>query len=257
MTHDDDANGKKKSGPQIKDSLRAPLPKRFYKAAEVGARDGGFAILLDGRGVKTPGKRDLIAPTRDMADAIAAEWNAQGERIDPASMPLTRLVNTAIDAVSQRKAEVAEDIVAFAGSDLTCYRAEAPATLVQRQAEAWDPVLAWARQDLGAGFRVRTGMMPIEQTPEALEAVRAALSGLDALTLAALHVLTTITGSALLALAHLRGRLTADQAWAAATVDETWQIEQWGRDAEADALAALKRAEFSAASLCLRQGSLR
>jgi chaperone required for assembly of F1-ATPase len=249
MTEDNtNSNGKT---PNIKDSLRPPLAKRFYESASVAERPEGYAIQLDGRGVKTPGKRDLLLPTRELADAVAAEWVAQGERIDPATMPLTRLVNTAIDAVAQRMEEVADDVVAFAGSDLLCYRAESPQPLVQRQSDTWDPVLDWAKQHLGSGFHLRAGLMPIEQSPEALAAVKAALSGLDALTLAALHVVTTITGSAVLALAHLRGRLTADEVWAAATVDETWQSEQWGRDTEAEALAAKKKAEFMAASLCL------
>ncbi len=186
-----------------------------------------------------------------LAVAIAEEWERQGERIDPVTMPLTRLANTAIDAVSARMDEVADDIVAFAASDLLCYRAEAPEALARRQGEAWDPILAWASSDLGAGFRVCAGLMPIEQPPEALRAVRRALAGLDALSLAALHVLTTIGGSAILAIAHMRGRLSLEETWGAATVDETWQREHWGRDAEADDYSARKLAEFSAASRCL------
>jgi len=252
MSDDTKSNGKPPRGPKIsKDSLRAPLAKRFYKSTSVAKRDGGYAVLLDGRAIKTPRKRELIAPTEPLASAVAAEWDAQKEHIDPGTMPLTRILNSAIDAVSERMGEVADDIVAFAGSDLLCYRAESPAGLVKRQSEAWDPVLAWAKKELGADFRLRAGLMPIEQPAEALAAIRTALSGLDALSLAALHVLTTIGGSALLALAHLRGLLSADEAWSSATVDEVWQSEQWGRDAEAEATAALKRAEFEAASLCL------
>lgn len=255
MTSDDDtSNGREKGAAKIpgKEALRAPLPKRFYKSVSVEPRDGSFAVLLDGRPIRTPAKRALSVPAEELAAAIAAEWEAQGERIDPATMLLTKLVNSAVDAVEERMEEVREDIVAFAGSDLLCYRAEAPDALVRRQAEAWNPVLAWAKHDLGADLLLRAALMPIEQPPEALDAVRRALIGVDALSLAALHVLTTIGGSALLAIAHWRGRLSVDEAWAAATVDETWQREQWGRDAEAEAYAALRRAEFEAASRCLR-----
>lgn len=254
MTRPGKPSGGGKEDPKSlgKDTLRPPLPKRFYTAAAVEARDRGYAILLDGRGVRTPGKRELLVPDEDLALAIAAEWDAQGEHIDPASMPLTRLVNTAIDAVETHKADVADDIVAFAGSDLLCYRAEAPEALAERQAVKWDPILAWAKRDLGCKFRLRAGLMPIEQPPEALHAVRVALAGADALSLAALHVLTTIGGSALIALAHWHDRLSAEDAWAAVTVDETWQRDHWGRDSEAEAHAAMRRAEFEAASRCLR-----
>jgi chaperone required for assembly of F1-ATPase len=246
------ANGKPGSPKSPgKEPMRAPPPKRFYKQASVDGRSRGFAILLDGRAIRTPGKRELIVPDEGLAAAIAAEWQAQGERVNPGTMPLTRLANSAIDAVEHHKLEVTDDIVAYAGSDLLCYRAETPDALARRQADAWDPVLAWARRDLGADLVLRAGVMPIEQPREALDAVRRALAGLDALTLAALHILTTITGSALLAIAHWRGHLSLEEAWAAATVDETWQREQWGRDAEADAHAALRRAEFEAASRCL------
>lgn len=255
MTRDDTAsNGKPASGPKSvpgRESLKAALPKRFYETVAVGERDGRFAILLDGRTVRTPGKRELAFPVEPLAAAVAGEWQAQGERIDPATMPLTRLANSAIDAVAERMGEVADDVVAFAGSDLLCYRADGPATLVERQAAAWDPVLAWAKRDLGAGFKLRVGLMPIEQPAEALDAVRAALAGLPPLGLAAVHVMTTIAGSALLAIAHLRGALTLDEAWRAATVDETWQSEQWGHDAEAAAHAAERFADFKAASRCL------
>ncbi len=146
-------------------------------------------------------------------------------------MPLTKLVNTAIDAVSARWDEVAADIVAFAGSDLLCYRAEAPDGLVRRQSETWDPILAWAEQELGADFRLRQGVMPIDQPAETLDAVRRALDGIDAVTLAALHVMTTISGSAVLALAHIAGPpQRSSEVWHAATVDETWQRELWGHD---------------------------
>ncbi|AHB49235.1 ATPase [Hyphomicrobium nitrativorans NL23] len=244
--------GKEPMTVPVKDALRPPLPKRFYKSASVESRDGAFAILLDGRPVRTPGKRLLAVSVIALAEAVAAEWEAQGERIDPATMPLTRLANTAIDAVSDKMHEVADDIAAFAASDLLCYRAEAPEGLVRRQAEAWDPPLAWARDALGAGLTVQAGLMPVDQPAEAIASVRGALAPLDALSLAATHVLTTLTGSAILALAHVEGRLTLEEVWAAATVDERWQSDLWGRDAEAEARMAERLAEATAAARCLR-----
>ena len=253
-TGDDKTSGKENAvrEVEIKDSLRAPLPKRFYKSVAVEGRDGAFAITLDGRTVRTPGKRELRVPVEALAEAIAEEWESQGTHIDPVTMPLTRLANSAIDAVSARMQVVADDIVAFAGSDLLCYRAQSPAALVARQTAAWDPVLAWAKDELSADFKRQQGVMPIEQSPASLQAVARALAGLDALSLAAVHILTTISGSAVLAIAHLNARLSLEEVWSAATVDETWQREQWGRDAEAEAQAAFRRAEFTAASLCLR-----
>lgn len=250
---DNSANGAANGSAKVvaKDSLRAPLPRRFYTSVSVEPRDGGFAVLLDGREVRTPAKNKLVVPVAALADAIAAEWGALGERIDPASMPVTRLVNTALDAVASAMEDVAADIAAFAGNDLLCYRAEAPAGLVRRQAEAWDPPLAWAERTLGAPLTVQTGMMPIEQPSASLEAMRGALDRFDPIGLAALHVMTTLTGSAVLALAHAENAVSLEDAWAAATVDERWQAEQWGRDAEAEARDALRRAEFTAASRCL------
>lgn len=254
-SNDGKENGGQENGArglEIKDSLRAPLPKRFYKSVAVERRVEGFAITLDVRTVRTPGKRELVVPVEALAEAIAEEWSGQGERIDPATMPLTRLANSAIEGVSERMQEVRDDVVAFAGSDLLCYRAQSPAALAARQQAAWDPVLAWAKDTLSADLKLQQGVMPIEQAPEALQSVSAALADLDALSLAAVHVLTTISGSAILAIAHLNGRLSAEEAWSAATVDEAWQIEHWGRDAEAEAHAARRLAEFIAASRCLR-----
>ncbi len=247
-------NGSAKGAPKVpvKDSLKAPLPKRFYKSVTVEPRDEGFAVLLDGRDVRTPAKNKLVAPDAPLAEAMAAEWEAQGEHIDPATMPVTRLVNTALDAVAEKMSEVADDIAAYAGSDLLCYRAEAPAALVARQAAAWDPPLAWAERALGAKLAVQTGLMPIDQSPAAIARVRAALNKFDPLSLAALHVMTTLTGSAVLALAHAEEEISLEDAWAAATVDDRWQSEQWGRDAEAEARHAERLAEFTAASRCLR-----
>ncbi len=228
-----------------------PRPKRFYRAASVDGAAPAFRVLLDGKPVRTPAKRELAVPSRALAEALAAEWEAQGERIDPATMPLTRLANSAIDGVSGREAEVRADIAKYAASDLLCYRAEGPAELVRRQTEVWDPVLAWARESLGARFVLGQGVVPVAQPQAATAAIERALAEFDAFSLAAHHVMTTLTGSALLALAHARGRLAADEAWAAAHVDEDWQIAQWGEDAEAKARRDRRCAEMQAASRLL------
>lgn len=231
----------------ISDSLAKPRARRFYKEASSGDV-APFQILLDRRAVKTPKKRALAVPTKALAEAIAEEWQAQQEFVDPSRMPLTRFANTAIDAVSETENAVAADIVAYAGSDLVCYRAEAPEELVALQSREWNPIVAWADATLGATFRVVPGVMHVEQPPATLAVVAKALTPHDAFRLTGLHVLTTLTGSALLALALSRGALTADAAWSAAHVDEDYQISLWGEDAEAVARRRGRRAEFDAAS---------
>jgi chaperone required for assembly of F1-ATPase len=228
-----------------------PRPKRFYRTVSVGGADPAFRVLLDGRPMRTPAKRELAVPSLALAEALAAEWDAQGEHIDPASMPLTRLVNSAIDGVAGREDEVRADIAKHAASDLVCYRAEAPAGLVRRQAGAWDPVLAWAHEALGARLVLGRGIVPVAQPQAALAAIECALAGLDTFSLAVHHVMTTLMGSALLALAQASGRLTAEEAWAAAHVDEDWQISQWGEDAEARARRDRRWADMQAASRLL------
>ena len=233
-----------------KEAATAPLPKRFYAnvTIETTATQAGFAILLDGRAVRTPKKLALVVPTRALAEAIAAEWAAQGERIDPQTMPLSKLAITAIDSVTGAAAEVAADIVKFAGNDLLCYRAEGPEALVQRQAEVWDALLQWYEGELGACFLLAQGVMPVDQSREALDRIAAEVAPFGPLELTGLHVMTTLTGSALLALAHAKGRLSLKEAWAAAHIDEDWQISQWGEDAEAADRRAVRWAEMQAAS---------
>jgi len=235
-----------------KERLSAPLPKRFYTAVTVAPAAGGYAILLDGKPVRTPRKLPLVVPTRPLAEAIAEEWAAQKERIDPASMPLSKLAITAIDGVAAHMADVAADIVKFAGSDLLCYRAEEPEALAVLQAAAWDPILRWAEAELGAHFTTAKGIMPVEQRPEALDRVAAAVAPFGAMALTALHVMTTLTGSAILALAHASGRLSLEEAWTAAHVDEDWQVSRWGIDVEAAARRARRWAEMQAASRFLK-----
>lgn len=232
------------------------LPKRFYTSVAVAAAAPpryagdvfGFAILLDGKPVRTPAKAPFAVPTRALAEAVAAEWERQAEFIDPTTMPLTRLSNSAIDGVRGREAEVRADIAKYAASDLVCYRAEGPEELVRRQSEVWDPIVAWSSDTLGVRFAIARGIMPVAQPETAQSGVSAALADGDAFVLAALHVMTTLMGSALLALAHARGHVAADAAWAAAHVDEDWQISQWGEDAEAAARRQRRSTEMHAAS---------
>ena len=229
-----------------------PLPKRFYASAAAGPVTAeGFPILLDGRGAKTPKRSALRLPTPALAEAVTAEWQAQAERINPALMPLTRLANTAIDGVTGREADVRADIVKYAGSDLLCYRAERPDGLVQRQAELWDPILVWATSRLGCTFTTGRGLMPVTQPLATAAAVAAAIAHLDAFRLTSLHVMTTLMGSALLALAVSEGQFSAEAAWTAAHVDEDWQIAQWGGDAEAEVRRARRWAEMAAAGRML------
>lgn len=222
-------------------------PKRFYKDVTVAARGSGHAVHLDGRPLRTPGKLVLVLPTPQMAEAIAAEWSAQGATIDPMSMPLTRLANSVRDQVEGREPEVRADIVKYAGSDLLCYRADGPAELVAQQAAAWDPMLEWARETFGADLAVCTGLMPVDQTAASRAAIEAAVAKLESFRLASAHVVTTLLGSVVLMLAADAGRLTPEEAWRAAHIDEEWQISKWGEDAEAARRQEKRKTEFLAA----------
>jgi chaperone required for assembly of F1-ATPase len=243
-----------------KDPMRAaqanmrPAPvRRFFKAVEVGEADGRHALLLDGRRARTPGRNPVAAHSRPLMLEVAAEWERQSEIIDPTEMPLTRLLNSAIDGVVHTMAETRADILSYAGSDLLCYRAEEPETLAARQAQAFDPVLHWAADSLRARFNVTAAVMHVAQPPEALKAIRAALDAFtDPVELAALSVMTTLTGSALLALAVARGFLSVEAAWRAAHVDEDSQAEKWGADAEAVARRQARQREFEAAATALK-----
>ena len=228
--------------------MRTPRVKRFYSEVGVGPAESGFAVLLDGKAARTPGRAALVLPTEAAARLVTDEFDAQGEEINPVAMPVLRLVNTAIDGVAREPEAVAEDILRFAASDLLFYRAEGPAGLVARQGEAWDPVLGWARNVLHARFVLAQGVMPVEQPKEALGAVRRHLASRhEPFRLAALHVMTTLMGSALLALAVEAGAMTPDEAWSAAHVDEDWNADQWGRDAEALARHKARRRDMMAA----------
>jgi chaperone required for assembly of F1-ATPase len=234
-------------------NMRPPALRRFYKCAEVVAADGGgFAVRLDGRSVRTPGERPLVAPSRAVAELIAAEWAGQGETIEPLSMPATRLANSAIDGVADTLGATRAAIAAYAAADLVCYRAEGPAALVALQAGAFDPALAWARDRLGARFVTTVGVAHVAQPEEALAAARAAVEAYaDPFAVAALHVMTTLSGSLLLTLMTAEGALSPRAAWRAAHVDQDFQISRWGEDDEARRCHAARWRDFEAAAKTL------
>jgi chaperone required for assembly of F1-ATPase len=232
-------------------TMRGPQRKRFYKEAAVAEAEGGFSITLDGRPIRTPSGRIVTAPNREIAAAVAQEWAAQGETIDPLTMPLTRFANSVVEAVVDRVELVADDIAKYLHSDLLFYRAGHPQALVAREAEHWDPVLFWAADTLGAHFILSEGIVHVRQPETAVAAARAAFAG-DPWSIAALHVVTTLTGSALLALALQRGVLDPDQVWAAAHVDEDWNAEQWGPDEEVANRRAARLVDFRAAVKILK-----
>ena len=258
MTDRGDHNSQRGKGQPIivpgREAIAKPLPRRFYTDVSLGVSGPppGHVILLDGRKAKTPGNRELCLPTAALAEVVATEWASQSTHIDPARMPLTRLVNTAIDGVADRRAEVAADVVKYAGSDLLCYRAAYPEGLVARQRWLWDPILEWSTTLCGAQLAVGTGLMPVAQADQAIQRLAAAVTPLDAFRLTALHVMTTLMGSALLALAVVQGRLPPEAAWEAAHVDEDWQIAEWGADAEATVRRERRWQEMQAAALLAR-----
>jgi chaperone required for assembly of F1-ATPase len=238
-------------------AVRPALRRRFYKAVTIAAgrpdqgEQAAHAVRLDGKSVRTPGRRVLAAPVAQLAQALADEWAAQGEFIEPAKMPLTRLANTIIDGVAAAQDQVAAEIRKYLASDLLFYRAESPAPLTARQAQHWDPVLSWARQALGADFKHGGGIVHVAQPAAALEAAGRALAH-DPWRLGALHAATTLSGSALIALALMHGAITPEAAWQAAHVDEDWNMEQWGRDEIALQRRGFRFAEFKAAALVLQ-----
>jgi chaperone required for assembly of F1-ATPase len=234
-------------------SLRRDLPKRFYEQVAIVAGEGGCRILLDGKPVRTPGAKFLELPTEASAGLVAGEWRAVGERVDPAAMPFTRLANTAIDGVATDVQAVIEDILKFCASDLLCYRAGSPQGLVEAQARHWDAVLDWLRETLGAVFVLAEGVTHVVQPKPALTAFGARLNRFAApFPATCLHAMTSLTGSAMLALAVAESRLTADAAWAAAHVDEDWNVARWGEDSEAKARRDYRWREMEAAARLLK-----
>jgi chaperone required for assembly of F1-ATPase len=223
--------------------------RRFWTEAEAApAADGGWEVLLDGRPVRTPAKARLLLPAGALAEAIAAEWAAQDREIVPATMPLTRAANAAIDKVRPQRASVVAMLAAYGETDLLCHRAEAPAELVRRQAGAWDPLLAWCADALGARLVPTVGVMPEPQPAASLAALRAALEALDDFELTAAHDLICLPGSIVVGLAAVRGHGDIEALWQASRIDETWQQELWGEDEEAAEAARRRHADFLAAA---------
>ncbi|MBP2230640.1 chaperone required for assembly of F1-ATPase [Azospirillum agricola] len=221
------------------------MMKRFYKAAGVGAApEGGFQVELDGRPVRSPAKAPLVFRSRALAEGVAAEWEAQGDKIDANAMPLMQLASTAVDLIPAKRDGIVDAVAAYAGTDLLCYRAEHPESLVERQARAWQPLLDWAALQYDAPLRVCAGLMPQPQTPEALRALRSAVEGYDDWTLAALQTATGACGSLVVALALVEGRIDAAEAFEVSQIDETFEIERWGEDPETTKRRAALRADI-------------
>lgn len=216
--------------------------RRFWKASAVRPAGQGFEVLLDDRPLRTPGKLPLLLPVEALARAVAQEWDAQADVIDPNTMPLTRAANSAIEKVTPQFSDVAGMLADYGGTDLLSYRADQPAELARRQAEAWDPLVDWAATDLRAPLRITHGVIPVAQDPQALARLRAHVGALDIFGLTALHDLVTLPGSLVLGLAVIRGRIDAAEAFRLSRIDEDFQAEQWGRDDEAMAAAESRRA---------------
>ncbi|QCI97865.1 ATP12 family chaperone protein [Agrobacterium larrymoorei] len=233
--------------------MQKPLPKRFYKDVTVEqTEEGAFAVLLDGKAVRTPLKQPLQVPTQALAQLLRDEWDAQTEVLDPSTMPISRHVNTAIDGIASDPQAVFEDILRFSSSDLLCYRAGEPQELVARQTQQWDPVLDWASNSLGARFILVEGVMHQEQPREAIAAFAIALRKFDSpIELAALHTITSLTGSAILAVALAEAEWTVEEVWGLAHLDEDWTAEQWGEDEEAQSRRAARFTEMRAAARVL------
>ncbi len=221
--------------------------KRFWSAASVVEDAGGFAIALDGRRVRTPAKAALVVPTRALARAIAAEWDAQIDKVRPETMPFTRTANSAIDKVAPQRAEVAAMLAEYGDSDLVCYRAEGPAGLVARQADAWDPVMDWLAAEHGARLIARSGVIHAPQDARALQHLADRVHALDPFALAAFHDLVALTGSLVLALAAAHDWRAPGDIWDLSRIDEIWQEDHWGPDDEARAAADLRRGAFLSA----------
>lgn len=221
--------------------------KRFYKAAILVTHEAGYLVELDGREVKTPEKRLNLSPNKAMAEAICQEWNDQGDKVDPNSMPIAKLQNTAIDRVETRRTDLIDELVKYAGTDLLCYRAEFPDDLAKRQADIWQPLLDWVAKTHQVSLKVTTGILHISQDSAQLARLKTFLQGMDSFRLAAFYNITTLCGSVSVGLNVLGGNLTAEQAWEAAELDENYQIEQWGIDDEAKIRQDNMKTELNAA----------
>ena len=222
--------------------------KRFWKAAAAVELDGGWGIALDGKPLKTPARKPLVVPIEALGRAIAEEWQSCGETLDPGAMSLTGLANAAIDRVAPDREQFSTELARYGETDLACYRAETPRRLVDRQEQAWDPLLAWARRRFDVDFRTTQGLIHVAQPKATRQRLAHAVAALDTFRLAGLAPLVTIGGSLVAALAVLEGATTPQEAWQAVTIDDRWQLEQWGVDTEVEALLESRRREFLAAA---------
>ena len=222
--------------------------KRVYKQAAIRLAAGGWGVALDGRAMRTPGRNELVVPSERLAAAIAAEWDSQREEIRPETMPLTRLAATAIDRTSVQRQQVIAETAKYAGTDLVCYRADHPPELAARQQSMWQPLLDWATLRYDAALAVTSGVIPTRQSAASLKAFAGAVAALDDFRLTALHTLTATCGSLVIALALLEGRVDPATAFAASQLDETFQIEAWGEDAEAAARHRALEADIESAA---------
>ena len=226
--------------------------KRFWKTSAIVPQDGGWGIALDGRPVRTPARTPLVVPSEKLAEAIAAEWNAQGSDIDPAAMPMTGIANAAIDLATGDRAAFAETIAAYAQTDLLCYRDDRDAALQGEQAAAWNPLLAWAEARHGIEFALAQGVLPIDQPAATVAALREAVHALDPFRLAPLSPLVTIGGSLVAGLALVEDAFAADMLWEAVSLDELYQERRWGADSEAQKARAVRESDWHNATRFLR-----
>lgn len=222
--------------------------KRFWKSVDIEQEQGDWGVRLDGRPVRTPARAPLLVPNKGLAEAIAEEWRAAPETIDPRAMPLTGFANAAVDRIAPEQQAVAGGLARYAEADLACYRSQWPPQLVERQQAAWDPLLAWARRRFDVDFMTTSGLMHVPQPPATIEQLAHAVAALDPFRLVALSTLVTVGGSLIAALAVLEKAITPEEAWEAVSVDERWQLEQWGTDSEAEIALENRRGDFFAAA---------
>ena len=222
--------------------------KRFWTDAEAVEEAGGWAILLDGRPLRTPARASLLLPSRGLADAIVEEWRQAPDDVNPRAMPLTGLANAAVDRIASDQGTFAASVAKYAEADLICYRAEGPPALVARQHELWDPLLAWARRRFDVEHRVTTALLHVPQPDETVKRLQLAVTRLDPFVLAGFSQLVTIGGSLVAGLAIVEQAFSVDQAWNAVSIDEHWQLEQWGSDAEAEAALENRKRDFFVAA---------
>jgi chaperone required for assembly of F1-ATPase len=226
---------------------KQPSSRRFYKTVDIAPVETGFAVRLDRATPKTPAKKPLVLPTQAAAELVAAEWDAQIETIDPFAMPITRLVNVALDRAAETRAAMVGEIVKYAATDLVCYRATTPASLVAAQAAAWDPLLAWAETHLGVQLVTTAQALAIDQPEESLARIEAAAHAFDDLRLTALAFANGLAGSAIVALALIHRHIDGETAFRAIRVEEDWQAERWGRDPDEEKIANARRVDLIAA----------